>query len=99
MAVVRVLVGTRKGAWVYTSDAARTSWTISEPMMPGWSVSHMNVDTRRGTPRLFASGGHWAWGPYVARSDDQGTTWDQRSPGLNNGAAAPRCLTGVRSNR
>ncbi len=63
MAVVRVLVGTRKGAWVYTSDAARTSWTISKPMIPGWSVSHMNVDTRRGTPRLFASGGHWAWGP------------------------------------
>jgi photosystem II stability/assembly factor-like uncharacterized protein len=82
MAAVRVLVGTRKGAWVYTADAARTSWTISKPLIPGWSVSHMNVDTRRGAPRLFAAGGHWAWGPYVAHSDDGGETWDQRSTGL-----------------
>lgn len=82
MAAVRLLVGTRKGAWAYTADAARRQWTVSKPMMPGWSVSHMAVDTRRATPRLLAAGGHWAWGPYVARSDDGGATWDQRSTGL-----------------
>lgn len=78
----RLLIATRKGAWIYTADAERRSWTISPPMMPGWSVYHMAVDTRRETPRLFAAGKHWAWGPMVARSDDGGVTWDQRSPGI-----------------
>ena len=82
MSPVRLLVGTRKGAWVYTADATRTRWTLSKPMMPGWSVYHLEADTRRATPRLLAGGGHWAWGPYVARSDDGGETWDQRSPGI-----------------
>jgi len=79
---VRLLVGTRKGAWMYTADAGRQKWTISKPLMPGWTVYHMTVDTRRETPRLFASGSHWAWGPMVARSDDGGETWDQRSTGI-----------------
>ncbi|MBI2767267.1 MAG: hypothetical protein HYX53_15330 [Chloroflexi bacterium] len=82
MSRVNVLVGTRKGAFIYTSDARRESWEISEPMMPGWTINHMAVDLRRGTPRFYAGANHWAWGPSVARSDDGGATWEQRSPGL-----------------
>ena len=82
MAAVRLLVGTKKGAFVYTADEARREWTVSKPMMPGWTVAHFTVDTRRETPRLLAGGSHWAWGPMIARSDDGGATWDQRSPGL-----------------
>jgi photosystem II stability/assembly factor-like uncharacterized protein len=78
----RVLVGTRKGAWIYTSNEARTSWEISEPCMPGWTVQHMAADLRRDPPRLYAAANHWAWGPSVARSDDGGKTWEKRSPGL-----------------
>jgi len=78
----RVLVGTRKGAWIYTSDEKRDRWEISEPMMPGWTVHHMAVDLRHDPPRLYAAANHWAWGPSVARSDDGGKTWEQRSPGL-----------------
>ncbi|MCK9487097.1 MAG: exo-alpha-sialidase [Dehalococcoidia bacterium] len=79
---VNVLVGTRKGAWIYTSDETRREWSVSKPIMPGWTVYHMAVDTRRATPRIFAAGSHWAWGPMVAKSDDGGETWDQRSPGI-----------------
>jgi hypothetical protein len=79
---VHVLVGTRKGAWVYTSDQKRTCWQVSEPRLPGWTVHHMSVDARREQPRLYAAANHWAWGPSVARSDDGGESWEQRTPGL-----------------
>jgi photosystem II stability/assembly factor-like uncharacterized protein len=77
-----VLVGTRKGAWIYTSSESRARWRISEPILPGWTVHHMAADLRRDPPRLYAAANHWAWGPSVARSDDGGVTWEQRSPGL-----------------
>ncbi|MGH2587562.1 MAG: exo-alpha-sialidase, partial [Dehalococcoidia bacterium] len=77
----RLLVGTRKGAFIYTADAQRQAWETSEPLMPGWTVSHMAADTRHDPPRLYAAASHWAWGPSVARSDDVGKTWEQRSPG------------------
>lgn len=79
---VRLLVGTKKGAFIYTSDEKRQHWEISEPIMAGWSVSHMAVDARREPARLYAGASHWAWGPSIARSDDGGATWEQRSPGL-----------------
>ncbi|MFA7248092.1 MAG: exo-alpha-sialidase [Dehalococcoidia bacterium] len=82
MASVHLFVGTRKGAFVYTADDAREAWTLSPPMMPGWTISHMVADTRRDIPRLLAGGSHWAWGPMVARSDDHGATWSERSTGL-----------------
>lgn len=79
---VRLLVGTKKGAFVYTSDEARRDWSISAPILPGWPVYHLAADTRRAPTRIFAAANHWAWGPSVARSDDGGATWEQRSPGL-----------------
>lgn len=78
----RLLVGTRKAAWIYTSDERRVQWELSEPIMPGWTVHHMAADLRRDPPRLYAAANHWAWGRSVARSDDGGRTWEQRSPGL-----------------
>ena len=79
---VQLLVGTRKGAFIYSSDERRERWELSEPLMPGWSVHHMAADLRADPPRLYAAANHWAWGPSVARSDDGGKTWEQRSPGL-----------------
>ena len=79
---VRLLVGTRKAAFIYTSDAKREAWEVSEPLLPGWSVYHLAADTRRDPARIYAAANHWAWGPSVARSDDGGKTWEQRSPGL-----------------
>lgn len=79
---VHVLVGTRKGAFVYSSDRSRSRWEVSEPLLRGSSVFNMALDTRHNPPRLLAASNHWAWGRAVARSDDFGKTWDQRTPGL-----------------
>jgi len=78
----KVLVGSRKGAWIYSSDEKRDHWDVSDPIMPGWTIYHMAADTRRDPPRLYAAANHWAWGPSVARSDDGGKTWEKNSPGL-----------------
>jgi hypothetical protein len=75
MAKVRVLVGTRKGAFVITSDGARHEWKVEGPHFAGWEVMHV-----AGSPvdpdRLYAS--QWTnWhGQVVQRSDDGGTTWE-----------------------
>lgn len=77
-----LLVGTRKGFFIYRSDAARERWELSAPMLKGTSVFQAALDTRRRPARLLLAANHWAWGRSVARSDDFGATWDQRSPGL-----------------
>ncbi len=79
---VKLLVGTKKGAFIYTSDERRQRWQISEPILPGWSFYHMAADLRDTTPRFYAAANHWAWGRSVAKSTDLGKTWDYRSQGL-----------------
>ncbi|MEX2237627.1 MAG: exo-alpha-sialidase [Dehalococcoidia bacterium] len=78
----RLMVGTKKGAFIYSADESRDKWEVSEPMFPGWMVHHMAADSRRDNPRLYAAANHWAWGRSVARSDDGGKTWDYRSETL-----------------
>ncbi len=71
---MKLLVGTKKAGFVYTSDEKRQKWEISEPILPGWSFFHMSADTRDSKPRLYAAANHWAWGPSVAKSEDLGKT-------------------------
>jgi photosystem II stability/assembly factor-like uncharacterized protein len=82
MARVLVMVGTKKGGFIYSSDERRQSWEVSPPILTGWSLLHMAADTRGSQPRLYAAANHWAWGPSVAKSDDLGKTWDYNSKGL-----------------
>lgn len=82
MATAHLMVGTKKGAFIYTADSARRNWQLSEPILTGWSVFHAAADIRRDTPRLYLAANHWAWGPSVAKSDDLGKNWDWRSTGL-----------------
>ena len=75
MAGVRVLVGTRKGAFVLTSDEGRRAWTTSGPFFAGWEVYHL-----KGSPldpdRIWASqSGGW-FGQQVQHSRDGGRTWE-----------------------
>jgi photosystem II stability/assembly factor-like uncharacterized protein len=74
MAGVRVLVGTRKGAFVLTSDERRSSWAIDGPHFPGWEIYHVN-----GSPvdpdRLYASQSSAWFGQVMQRSDDGGASW------------------------
>ncbi|HVB76736.1 MAG TPA: exo-alpha-sialidase [Candidatus Nitrosotalea sp.] len=74
MSRVRVLVGTRKGAFVLTSDGRRQDWKISGPHFAGWEIYHVN-----GSPvdpdRLYASQSNSWFGQTVQRSEDGGNSW------------------------
>ena len=54
MARIRVLVGTRKGAFILTSDAARRDWQVSGPHFGGWEIFHM-AGSKANPERLYAS--------------------------------------------
>ena len=75
MSSVRVLVGTRKGAFVLNSDGNRKDWTVNGPFFAGWEIYHM-----KGSPvdpnRLYASQSSSWSGQVVQRSDDGGATWN-----------------------
>ena len=74
--VATLLVGTRKGVWVYRSDASRERWTPTGPMFLGHIAQHVVLDPRdRRTMLLAASTGHL--GPTLFRSDDVGATWKE----------------------
>ncbi|HZO93170.1 MAG TPA: hypothetical protein VFB22_05330 [Candidatus Baltobacteraceae bacterium] len=74
MSGVRVLVGTRKGGFVLTSDGKRQSWEVTGPHFAGWEIYHM-----KGSPadpnRIYASQSSGWFGQIVQRSDDGGATW------------------------
>ena len=75
MSGVRVLAGTRKGAFVLTSDGARRRWTVSGPFFGGWEIYHL-----KGSPadpdRLYASQSSAWFGQIIQRSSDGGRTWE-----------------------
>jgi photosystem II stability/assembly factor-like uncharacterized protein len=75
MSRVRVLVGTRKGAFILTSDGKRKDWEINGPLFAGWEIYHL-----KGSPvdsdRLYASQCSGWFGQIIQRSDDGGATWN-----------------------
>jgi photosystem II stability/assembly factor-like uncharacterized protein len=76
MSGVRVLVGTRKGAFVLTSDGKRASWDISGPHFAGWEIYHLK-GSRVDPERIYASQSSGWFGQVMQRSDDGGKTWHQ----------------------
>lgn len=78
MSGVRVLVGTRKGAFVLESDGKRERWTVNGPHFGGWEMYHL-----KGSPadpkRVYASQGTGWFGQLIQRSDDGGRTWEPMS--------------------
>jgi hypothetical protein len=85
MSGIRLLVGTRKGAFVLTADGKREKWKVDGPHFAGWEIYHVN-----GSPvdpnRLYASQTSAWFGQIIQRSDDSGETWFQ--PGLAPGEPA-----------
>ncbi len=75
MSQVRLLVGTRKGAFLLTADGARKDWKVSGPYFAGWEIYHL-----KGSPvdpnRIYASQSSGWFGQIVQRSDDGGVTWN-----------------------
>ncbi len=74
MSVVRVLVGTYKGAFVITSDGKREKWDISGPHFGGWEVYHVKASPADPN-RLYASQNTGWFGQLIQRSNDGGKTW------------------------
>ncbi len=75
MSNVRVLVGTRKGAFILTADGKRKDWHVSGPHFGGWEIYHL-----KGSPvnpnRLYASQSSGWFGQVIHRSNDGGKTWE-----------------------
>src|SRR6266704_605696 len=75
MSSVRVLVGTRKGAFILTADSARKRWEVEGPHFAGWEIYHV-----KGSPadpdRIYASQSSGWFGQVLQRSNDGGKTWE-----------------------
>ena len=92
MTMTTLFVATRKGAWIYRSDAARTGWSVDGPHFLGHIISHLVLDPRDRTTLLAAAKtGHL--GPTIFRSSDWGGSWQeaQQPPAF---AAVPETETG-----
>jgi photosystem II stability/assembly factor-like uncharacterized protein len=74
MTGVRVLVGTRKGAFVLTSDGRRDHWEVQGPHFAGWEIFHMKGSPVR-PERIYASQSTSWFGQLIQRSDDGGRSW------------------------
>jgi len=75
MSGVRLLVGTRKGAFILTADGERQDWEVSGPHFAGWEMYHL-----KGSPvdpnRVYASQSSGWFGQIIQRSNDGGKTWE-----------------------
>jgi photosystem II stability/assembly factor-like uncharacterized protein len=76
MSQVRVLVGTRKGAFILTSDGKREQWDVSGPHFAGWEMYHLKASPADPN-RIYASQTSGWFGQLIQRSDDGGKTWHQ----------------------
>ena len=84
MSKVRVLAGTRKGAFILTSDGKRQNWEVSGPHFAGWEIYHM-----KGSPadpnRIYVSQTSGWFGQLIQRSDDGGKTWTTPGGAIETG--------------
>jgi photosystem II stability/assembly factor-like uncharacterized protein len=75
MSGIRLLVGTKKGAFVLTSDGKREDWQVCGPHFAGWEMYHL-----KGSPVdqdvIYASQSSGWFGQIVQRSRDGGKTWE-----------------------
>jgi len=95
MSAVRVLVGTKKGAFILNSDGKRDQWEISGPHFAGWEMYHLKGSTVDPN-RIYASQTSGWFGQIIQRSDDGGKTWDTPGGGLTT---SPEGMPVVESNK
>lgn len=75
-----LLIGTKKGAFIAESDAARDAWRLSGPFCEAWPINHVVGDPATGA--IYAGGGNEWFGPAVWKTRDQGASWTHSSQGL-----------------
>src|SRR5688572_9814803 len=69
---VLILVGTKKGAFIFEGDETRRSWKLNGPHCQTWPINHLIGDPETGT--IYGAGGAEWFGPAVWRSADLGET-------------------------
>ena len=88
MTAIRVLVGTRKGAFILTADGKRQNWSVAGPHFAGWEIYHL-----KGSPadpdRIYASQTSSWFGQVIQRSNDGGLTWEQPGSDPSSQGASP----------
>src|SRR5256714_1770830 len=98
MSGVRVLVGTRKGAFVLTADGKRRKWDVRGPFFGGWEIYHV-----KGSPadpdRIYASQSSGWFGQIIQRSDDGGKTWHQPGTPAGEPTTTPEGMPKAESNK
>ena len=98
MSGARVLVGTRKGAFILTSDAKRARWDVSGPHFAGWEIYHL-----KGSPadpnRIYVSQTSGWFGQIIQRSDDGGKTWHQPGTPPGEPTTTPEGMPKAESNK
>src|SRR5215471_12312797 len=101
-----LLIGTRKGCFMFESDAERRDWSMRGPFCESWPVYHAIYDADSGS--IYAAAASEWHGSAVWRSRDLGETWTHSSEGIayedggrklskvsNLAAAHGRVLVGV----
>jgi hypothetical protein len=93
---LQLYIATRKGIWIATANADRTSWSLSEPTFLGTQCHHVVLDPRD-RKTLLAASRQWHLGPTVFRSDDGGATWKEAAspPRFPTGEARARAVDHV----
>ncbi|HEX3148073.1 MAG TPA: hypothetical protein VHR66_08305 [Gemmataceae bacterium] len=98
MSGVRVLVGTKKGAFILSADGKRQKWDVSGPFFSGWELYHL-----KGSPvdpnRIFASQTSGWFGQVIQRSDDGGKTWHQPGTPPGEPTTSPEGMPKGESNK
>jgi photosystem II stability/assembly factor-like uncharacterized protein len=98
MSKVRVLVGTKKGAFVLNSDGKRQKWQVNGPFFGGWEIYHM-----KGSPadpdRIYCSQSSGWFGQIMQRSDDGGKTWHQPGTPAGEPRTTPEGMPKAESNK
>ena len=98
MSGVRVLVGTKKGAFILSSDGKRQKWDVSGPHFAGWEIYHM-----KGSPvepdRIYCSQSSAWFGQIIQRSDDGGKTWHQPGTPAGQPTTTPDGMPMAESNK
>ncbi len=80
MPEVKLLIGTKKGAFIVSSDAAREKWDVSGPFCENWPMNHVNYDPKSGA--VLGAGGDAWFGPAIWKSTDWGKSWTHSSEGI-----------------
>src|SRR3954462_13992339 len=98
MSSVRVLVGTKKGGFICTSDGTRKKWSVSGPLFGGGEIYYM-----KGSPvdpnRIYASQTSGWFGQIIQRSDDGGKTWEQPGTPAGDPKTSPDGMPKAESNK